>query len=143
MNFHEYCFKKAQPVWEKGTERVMNRSIALCTKIAYKGEKVVLALAAHCSFTVLLDGEIITPGPARAGHGYYRADELDLTLGDYGRILLPPEFTLMEIKTDGAMPLWLSHALDELKIYPASFSKYGKAYLNIINSSEVKNDTSF
>ncbi len=79
MKFHEYCFKKARPVWEQGTEKVINRSIALCTKIAYKGEKVVLALAAHCSFTVLLDGEIITHGPARAGHGYYRADELVLS----------------------------------------------------------------
>ena len=69
MDFHEYRFIKARPVWEQGSEKLINRSIALCTKIAYKGEKVVLALAAHCSFTVLLDGEIITHGPARAGHG--------------------------------------------------------------------------
>ena len=73
----------------------------------------------------------------------YRADDLDLSLGSGGKHLLPDGVFIMEIKTDGAMPLWLSHALDELKIYPASFSKYGKAYLNIINSSEVKNDTSF
>lgn len=79
MKFHEYCFKKAQPVWEKGSERVINRSIALSTQIAYNGERVVLAIAAHCSFTVLLDGEIVTHGPARAGHGYYRADELVLS----------------------------------------------------------------
>ena len=61
----------------------------------------------------------------------YRADDLDLTLGDYGRILLPPEFTLMEIKTDGAMPLWLSHALDECWIFPTSYSKYGTAYADM------------
>ena len=61
----------------------------------------------------------------------YRADDLDLTLGDYGRILLPPEFTLMEIKTDGAMPLWLSHALDECGIFPTSYSKYGTAYADM------------
>ena len=79
MKFHEYQFNKARPVWEQGTEKVMNRTIALCTKIAYKGEKTVLALAAHCSFTVLLDGEIVAHGPARAGHGYYRADELVLS----------------------------------------------------------------
>ena len=35
---------------------------------------------------------------------------------------------LLEIKTDGAMPLWLSHALDKLGILPVSFSKYGTAY---------------
>ena len=79
MNFHEYCFIKARPVWEEGTEKVINRSIALSAKIAYTGERTVLALAAHCSYTVLLDGEIITHGPARAGHGYYRADELVLS----------------------------------------------------------------
>jgi hypothetical protein len=44
----------------------------------------------------------------------------------------------MEIKTDGAMPLWLSHALDELKIYPTSFSKYGRAYIDIINEKRKK-----
>jgi hypothetical protein len=36
------------------------------------------------------------------------------------------------------MPLWLSHALDELKIYPASFSKYGKAYQDIMNEKRKK-----
>ena len=78
MKFHEYAFIKARPVWEKGTERIMNRSIALCTDIDYQGQSVVLALAAHCSFTVLINGEIVAHGPARAGHGYYRADELVL-----------------------------------------------------------------
>ena len=33
----------------------------------------------------------------------------------------------MEIKAQGAMPLWLTEALSELKIYPVSFSKYGMA----------------
>ena len=46
---------------------------------------------------------------------------------------------ILEIKTDGAMPLWLSHALDELKIYPTSFSKYGKAYEDIIKNDIIKN----
>ena len=64
----------------------------------------------------------------------YRADDLDLSLGSGGKYLLPDGVFIMEIKTDGAMPLWLSHALDELKIYPASFSKYGKAYEDIIKN---------
>jgi len=34
---------------------------------------------------------------------------------------------LMEIKVPGTMPLWLTAALNELKIYPHSFSKYGEA----------------
>jgi len=68
----------------------------------------------------------------------YRNADLDLTHGSYGKTLLDDPFSLMEIKTDGAMPLWLSHALDELKIYPASFSKYGRAYIDIINEKRNK-----
>jgi hypothetical protein len=29
------------------------------------------------------------------------------------------------------MPIWLSEALDELEIYPASYSKYGTAYADM------------
>ena len=68
----------------------------------------------------------------------YRNTDLDLTHGSYGKTLLDDSFSLMEIKTDGAMPLWLSHALDELKIYPTSFSKYGRAYIDIINEKRKK-----
>ena len=34
----------------------------------------------------------------------------------------------MEVKIIGAMPLWLAHALSELKIYKTSFSKYGRGF---------------
>ena len=34
----------------------------------------------------------------------------------------------MEVKSPGAVPLWFSKILDDLAIYPASFSKYGFAY---------------
>lgn len=68
----------------------------------------------------------------------YRSNDLDLRRGSGGKTLLPDGFSIMEIKTDGAMPLWLSRALDRLKIYPASYSKYGRAYLDIINKNEVK-----
>ena len=44
--------------------------------------------------------------------------------------LRPAGMRVMEIKIPNAMPLWLSAILDELEIYPASFSKYGTAYLN-------------
>ena len=79
MKFHEYAFIKARPVWECGTEKVINRTVALYTSIEKGEQPVVLAIAAHCSFTVLVNGEIIAHGPARAGHGYYRVDELALT----------------------------------------------------------------
>lgn len=62
----------------------------------------------------------------------YRGYDLDLSCGVYGRTLLNKGQRLMEIKIPGSMPLWLSKLLDELKIYPTSFSKYGKAYTTLM-----------
>ncbi len=58
----------------------------------------------------------------------YRTTELDLRQGLHGTQLLGPDEWLMEIKAPHSMPLWLTHLLDELKVYPAGFSKYGRAY---------------
>ena len=58
----------------------------------------------------------------------WRERELDLSAGDEGELLLPAGEVLMEIKTPTAAPLWLAHALSELQIFPASFSKYGTCY---------------
>lgn len=44
---------------------------------------------------------------------------------------------ILEIKTAGAVPLWLAHALTECKIFPQSFSKYGNAYYDIIKREEI------
>ncbi|MCQ2520704.1 MAG: polyphosphate polymerase domain-containing protein [Lachnospiraceae bacterium] len=51
--------------------------------------------------------------------------------------LLKPGESLMEIKVSEAMPLWLTDILSELEIYPTSFSKYGKAYLNMIKEKRI------
>ncbi|TCL55459.1 VTC domain-containing protein [Kineothrix alysoides] len=58
----------------------------------------------------------------------WREEELHLEAGVWGSPLLKKGQRLMEIKIAGAMPLWLSHMLDELNIYPVSFSKYGRGY---------------
>ncbi len=58
----------------------------------------------------------------------WREQALDLAAGDYGEFLTPPGTRILEIKVSGAMPLWLSAILDQLEIYPASFSKYGTYY---------------
>ncbi len=58
-----------------------------------------------------------------------RTDCLDLSAAPDGESLLEEEdIRLMEIKAPGAMPLWLTQALTALKIYPTSFSKYGRIY---------------
>ena len=58
----------------------------------------------------------------------WREDNLLLENGVYGMPILKDKEILMEIKIPESMPLWLSHILDELEIYPTSFSKYGRGY---------------
>ena len=58
----------------------------------------------------------------------YRTDALNLTSSMDGFPLLPDGDTILEIKVQGAMPLWLTAILDAGQIYKTSFSKYGEAY---------------
>lgn len=58
----------------------------------------------------------------------YRAHDLYLEHGTEGKKILPDGAYILEVKTDGAMPLWLSHALAKYNILPSSYSKYGNAY---------------
>ena len=58
----------------------------------------------------------------------YREDELDLSAGSHGRLLLEEGSVLMEIKMPGSSPLWLAEMLSDAKVFPAGFSKYGKCY---------------
>lgn len=53
---------------------------------------------------------------------------LRLEAGDHGVQLLPDDSWLMEIKTANCMPIWLPRLLSEYKVYPVSFSKYGRVY---------------
>jgi len=62
----------------------------------------------------------------------YRLDCLDYLHPDNGRLVLPPDNMLMEIKTLGGMPLWMSRILCDNKIFPTSFSKYGACYNDIV-----------
>lgn len=54
--------------------------------------------------------------------------DLNLTSGIYGKPILPQKTVLMEIKTGGAIPLWLTDILSREEIYKTSFSKFGRAY---------------
>jgi hypothetical protein len=62
----------------------------------------------------------------------FRTGGLVLDGDPAGISLLPPEKVLMEIKTPGAIPLWLCRLLSEQNIFPASFSKYGTCYAAFI-----------
>lgn len=62
----------------------------------------------------------------------FRQNELTLASSVYGTPLLPPETVLMELKTSGGIPLWMSHILTRERIFKTSYSKYGTAYCKYI-----------
>lgn len=68
----------------------------------------------------------------------YRTDDLSLESNAYGTPLLHTGETLMEIKTSGGLPLWMSHELNRLKVFHMSFSKYGRAYQDMMIKSETE-----
>ena len=58
----------------------------------------------------------------------YRTTELSLSTPFGGREILRPDQTLLEVKAEGAVPLWLVELLTREQIQKQSFSKYGRAY---------------
>ena len=58
----------------------------------------------------------------------YRMDDLTLEHSMDGISLLPEGWTILEVKVQDAIPLWLAEILSTGKIYKSSFSKYGEAY---------------
>ncbi len=61
-----------------------------------------------------------------------RQEELSLSKEVWGEPLIDEDKVLMEIKTSGGIPLWMTHVLAREKIYKTSFSKYGTAYEKMI-----------
>ncbi len=62
----------------------------------------------------------------------YRTTELSLCSEVGGKRVLREGSVLMEIKTSGAIPLWLTNILSANNIHKTSFSKYGTAFADII-----------
>ena len=71
-----FNFKAAVPVWISGEENDMNVSLVLS---ASAGKDARLFVAGHSLYQVFVNGRLAAEGPARAGHGFYRVDELDLS----------------------------------------------------------------
>ena len=58
----------------------------------------------------------------------YRMEDPCLTDFDGAKRLLDPGSAVLELKVQGAMPMWLARTLSEEGIRKTSFSKYGEAY---------------
>ncbi len=74
-----YTFRKALPVWAAGKETEKNVSLLLRAELP--AGDAVLAVAGHSAYQIFINGEFVAAGPARAGHGYFRVDEI--ALGEY------------------------------------------------------------
>lgn len=57
---------------------------------------------------------------------------MSLESGVWGTPILEEGMVLMEIKTSGGIPLWMTHFLTQERLFKTSFSKYGTAYQNLI-----------
>ena len=73
----EIFFQKAVPVWEKGKTCAMNQMIAL-EAVVESTEALTLRIAGHTGYRVFVNGELLHLGPARAGQGWYRVEELPI-----------------------------------------------------------------
>lgn len=80
-------------------------------RIAYVGKE-------DKNFRVTFDTNITT-----------RRYDVRLEEGSYGEQLLPSNVYLMEIKVNGAVPMWFAEIISKLNIYPTQFSKYGVEYM--------------
>ncbi|MBD5560463.1 MAG: polyphosphate polymerase domain-containing protein [Clostridia bacterium] len=106
--------------WFMGRRPLRPRVVISCDRLALAGDE-------DPNFRVTFDFNM-----------RWRADHLSLADGSGGAPLISPEYCLMEVKTAGALPLWLSRFLSEEKIFPTSFSKYGTCYRDhLLKGDEV------
>ena len=63
----------------------------------------------------------------------YREEDISLGSKIYGTPILGENQTLMEIKTSGGIPLWMSETLTQNTLFKTSFSKYGTAYQQMMD----------
>lgn len=64
----------------------------------------------------------------------YRTTDLSLSSPFSGCTILEPGQTLLEVKAEGAVPLWLVELLTKEQVHKQSFSKYGKAYEQMLTA---------
>lgn len=63
-----------------------------------------------------------------------KRDNLSLRIDSDCKFLIGSDNYIMEAKVMNSFPLWFVKALSKLKIYPISFSKYGKIFQNEFNN---------
>ena len=72
-----YIFKQAEPVWANRLQKEMNIRMGFMAKVGKC--KASVNLACSTNYHIYVNEKFIASGPARAAHGYYRVDEIDIT----------------------------------------------------------------
>lgn len=67
----------------------------------------------------------------------WRTNDIDLGGSALGKMILPADAVLMELKSPGGYPRWIVDFLSDNKIYKTSFSKYGAAYLQMLTENTM------
>ncbi len=116
-------FKNAQPVWAKDYKNEKNIMLEFTANMDFVGENAKIKIAADALYRLIINGNIVAHGPQRAGKGFYRIDEIDLThkltagkqneikiqVLTYGLVsfeyVLQPAFLLAEVEVDDKIVL--------------------------------------
>jgi len=72
-------------------------------------------------------------------HILYRTEQLSLCCPPSGIPVIPADWVLMETKCAYSLPFWMARALSANGVRQCSFSKYGRAYLDMIDKGEKLN----
>jgi hypothetical protein len=128
---YKYIGKKIQPSHTSQITREIDwflKSYNLSPKVFIAYDRIALFGKEESDLRITFDTNI-----------RWREENLDLSKGSNGSLLLASGQILMEIKIPGVMPLWMIHMLDELDIRPISFSKYGMCYNNYLINTFLYN----
>ena len=77
MIFKNTSFKKAIPIWEKGMQTEQNHAVLFETIVDGRAE-ALLRISGYTGYQIFVNEQFVHWGPARAGRGYYRVDEIPL-----------------------------------------------------------------
>lgn len=80
MDISNRCrFLKARPIWEAGKEHAYNYTLDFIANIDKGDADTEISLAVSTSYILLINGEFVSHGPARAAHGLYRVDTFPIS----------------------------------------------------------------
>lgn len=117
-----YCLKHSQIAKEIEYFRTFYNTLRPACLLSYERD-AYYALSGD-GFRITFDSHIIG-----------RGEDLSLDSDVWGTQLLEEGKVLMEVKTAGGIPMWLTDFMTKNQIYKTSFSKYGEAYCR-----EIKQD---